>query len=95
MNTIQLVRKHFNRNLKIEGVLLTMFDRRTNLGQEVNAEVQKFFGSKVYKTVIPRNVRLSEAPSHGLAIVDYDPRSTGAHEYQQLAKEVLAAHGKE
>ena len=95
MNTIQLVRKHFNRNLKIEGVLLTMFDRRTNLGQEVNAEVQKFFGSKVYKTVIPRNVRLSEAPSHGLAIVDYDPKSTGAREYQQLAKEVLAAHGKE
>lgn len=95
MNTIQLVRKHFNRNLQIEGVLLTMFDRRTNLGQEVNAEVKKFFGSKVYQTVIPRNVRLSEAPSHGLAIVDYDPRSTGAHEYQQLAKEVLAAHGKE
>lgn len=95
MNTIQLVRKHFNRDLQIEGVLLTMFDRRTNLGQEVNAEVKKFFGSKVYDTVIPRNVRLSEAPSHGLAIVDYDPKSTGAREYQQLAKEVLAAHGKE
>lgn len=95
MNTIQLVRKHFNRNLQIEGVLLTMFDRRTNLGQEVNAEVKNFFGAKVYKTVIPRNVRLSEAPSHGLAIVDYDPRSKGAREYQQLAKEVLAAHGKE
>lgn len=94
MNTIQLVRKHFNRDLQIEGVLLTMFDRRTNLGQEVNAEVKKFFGSKVYETVIPRNVRLSEAPSHGLAIVDYDPKSTGAREYQQLAKEVLAAHGK-
>lgn len=95
MNTIQLVRKHFNRNLAVEGVLLTMFDRRTNLGQEVNAEVKKVFGGKVYQTVIPRNVRLSEAPSHGLAIVDYDKRSTGAQEYQQLAKEVLAAHGKE
>lgn len=95
MNTIQLVRKHFNRNLAVEGVLLTMFDKRTNLGQEVNAEVKKVFGNKVYQTVIPRNVRLSEAPSHGLAIVDYDKRSTGAHEYQQLAKEVLAAHGKE
>lgn len=94
MNTIQLVRKHFNRNLAVEGVLLTMFDKRTNLGQEVNAEVKKVFGSKVYHTVIPRNVRLSEAPSHGLAIVDYDKRSTGAQEYQQLAKEVLAAHGE-
>lgn len=94
MNTIQLVRKHFNKNLKIEGVLLTMFDRRTNLGQEVNAEVKKYFGSQVYQTVIPRNVRLSEAPSHGLAIIDYDPKSTGAKVYQQLAKEVLAAHGE-
>lgn len=94
MNTIQLVRKHFNKSLKIEGVLLTMFDKRTNLGQEVNAEVKKFFGSQVYNTVIPRNVRLSEAPSHGQAIVDYDKRSTGAQVYKRLAKEVLAAHGK-
>lgn len=94
MNTIQLVRKHFNKSLKIEGVLLTMFDKRTNLGQEVNEEVRKFFGSQVYKTVIPRNVRLSEAPSHGLAIVDYDARSRGARVYQELAKEVLAAHGE-
>ncbi|HJA22906.1 MAG TPA: AAA family ATPase [Candidatus Limosilactobacillus intestinavium] len=94
INTIQLVRKHFNKNLKIEGVLLTMFDKRTNLGQEVNNEVKKFFGDQVYKTVIPRNVRLSEAPSRGLAIIDYDKRSTGAQVYQQLAKEVLAAHGE-
>ncbi len=94
MNTIQLVRKHFNKDLRIEGVLLTMFDKRTNLGQEVNAEVKKFFGSQVYQTVIPRNVRLSEAPSHGLAIIDYDKRSTGAKVYQELAKEVLAAHGE-
>ncbi len=95
MNTMKLVQKHFNKNLKIEGVLLTMFDKRTNLGQQVNIEVQKFFGDQVYKTIIPRNVRLSEAPSYGQAIIDYDPRSTGAKVYQQLAKEVLADHGKE
>ena len=95
MNTMKLVQKHFNRNLTIEGVLLTMFDKRTNLGQQVNSEVQKFFGDQVYKTIIPRNVRLSEAPSYGQAIVDYDPRSTGAKVYQQLAKEVLADHGEE
>ena len=95
MNTMKLVQKHFNKNLKIEGVLLTMFDKRTNLGQQVNSEVQKFFGDQVYKTIIPRNVRLSEAPSYGQAIVDYDPKSTGAKVYQQLAKEVLADHGKE
>lgn len=94
LNTIKLVRKHFNPNLKIEGVLLTMYDKRTNLGQQVNAEVKKFFGSSVFETIIPRNVRLSEAPSHGEAIVDYDKRSKGAHVYQQLAKEVLANHGE-
>ena len=94
LNTIKLGRKHFNPDLKIEGVLLTMFDKRTNLGQQVNAEVKKFFGSQVYQTIIPRNVRLSEAPSHGEAIVDYDKRSTGAQVYQQLAKEVLANHGE-
>lgn len=94
LNTIKLVRKHFNPDLKIEGVLLTMFDKRTNLGQQVNAEVKKSFGSQVYQTIIPRNVRLSEAPSHGEAIVDYDKRSTGAQVYQQLAKEVLANHGE-
>ncbi len=95
INTMKLVQKHFNKSLKIEGVLLTMFDKRTNLGQQVNSEVQKFFGDQVYKTIIPRNVRLSEAPSYGQAIVDYDPKSTGAKVYQQLAKEVLADHGKE
>lgn len=93
-NTISLVKRHFNPQMKVEGVLLTMYDKRTNLGQQVNAEVRKAFGDRVYKTVIPRNVRLSEAPSHGLAIVDYDKRSTGAHVYEQLAKEVLAKHGK-
>lgn len=94
LNTIKLVWKHFNPDLKIEGVLLTMYDKRTNLGQRVNAEVKKYFGDQVYDTIIPRNVRLSEAPSHGQAIVDYDKRSTGAKVYQQLAKEVLARHGE-
>ncbi|KRM19589.1 chromosome partitioning protein parA [Ligilactobacillus hayakitensis DSM 18933 = JCM 14209] len=92
MNTIHLVQKHFNPNLQIEGVLMTMLDARTNLGQQVVAEVKKFFKDKVYTTVIPRNVRLSEAPSHGLSIIDYDPKSRGAQEYQSLTKEVLRAH---
>ena len=94
LNTIQLVQKHFNPNLKIEGVLLTMLEARTNLGNEVVEEVKRFFKDKVYQTIIPRNVRLSEAPSHGMSIIDYDPSSRGAKEYMALAKEVLAAHGK-
>lgn len=93
LNTIQLVRKHFNPDLKIEGVLLTMFDARTNLGEQVNTEVRKFFKNEVYDTIIPRNVRLSEAPSYGLPIMDYDPKSKGAEKYMNLAKEVLANHG--
>lgn len=94
LNTIRLVQKHFNPNLQIEGVLLTMFDARTNLGAEVVEEVRKYFQEKVYDTIIPRNVRLSEAPSHGLAIIDYDIRSKGAESYQALAKEVLARDEK-
>ncbi|HIX01913.1 MAG TPA: AAA family ATPase [Candidatus Ligilactobacillus excrementigallinarum] len=94
LNTIQLVQKHFNPNLKIEGVLLTMLDARTNLGNEVVEEVKRFFKDKVYNTIIPRNVRLSEAPSHGMSIIDYDPSSRGAKEYMALAKEVLVAHGE-
>lgn len=94
LNTVKLVKKHFNPEMKIEGVLLTMYDQRTKLGQQVNAEVKKFFGDKVYQTIIPRNVRLSEAPSHGLAIVDYDKHSKGAMVYKQLAKEVLSQHDK-
>ncbi|MGC3728276.1 ParA family protein, partial [Enterococcus faecalis] len=77
-NTIRLVQKHFNPELIIEGVLLTMYDARTNLGAEVVEEVRKNFREKVYDTIIPRNVRLSEAPSLGLPIIDYDIRSTGA-----------------
>lgn len=94
MNTIHLVQKHFNPNLYIEGVLLTMFDSRTNLGNQVVEEVRKFFKDKVYQTIIPRNVRLSEAPSHGMSIIEYDPNSRGAWKYMSLAKEVLAAHGE-
>lgn len=90
LNTVRLVQKHFNPDLKIEGVLLTMLDARTNLGYEVVDEVRKYFREKVYKTIIPRNIRLSEAPSHGLSIIDYDPRSRGAEVYLELAKEVLA-----
>lgn len=89
LNTIRLVQKHFNPELRIEGVLLTMFDARTNLGIEVVDEVRKYFSERVYDTIIPRNVRLSEAPSHGLSIIDYDPRSRGAEVYQALAKEVI------
>ncbi|MGX7417175.1 ParA family protein [Carnobacterium gallinarum] len=90
LNTVRLVQKHFNPDLKIEGVLLTMLDARTNLGYEVVDEVKKYFRERVYKTIIPRNIRLSEAPSHGLSIIDYDPRSRGAEVYLELAKEVLA-----
>ena len=94
MNTIKLVKKHFNPTLDIEGVLMTMYDARTNLGNQVVLEVKNHFKDKVYQTIIPRNIRLSEAPSHGLAIIDYDPTSRGAKEYLALAKEVLKAHGK-
>ncbi|ASV81208.1 ParA family protein [Enterococcus hirae] len=89
LNTVRLVQKHFNPELEIEGVLLTMYDARTNLGNEVVEEVRKYFREKVYETIIPRNIRLSEAPSHGMPIIDYDPRSRGAEVYQALAKEVV------
>lgn len=88
MNTIELIRKHLNPSLEIEGVLLTMFDARTNLSIQVVEEVKAYFRDKVYTTIIPRNVRLSEAPSHGKPIVLYDPKSRGAEVYQELAKEV-------
>lgn len=89
LNTIRLVQKHLNKNLMIEGVLLTMLDARTNLGIEVVEDVKKYFQEKVYKSIIPRNVRLSEAPSHGQPIISYDPRSKGAEVYLELAKEVM------
>lgn len=89
MNTIDLIRKHLNSALEIEGVLLTMFDARTNLSIQVVDEVKEYFKNKVYSTIIPRNVRLSEAPSHGMPIILYDPKSRGAEVYQELAKEVV------
>ena len=89
LNTVNLVKKHLNKNLEIEGALLTMYDARTNLSNQVVKEVKKYFEDKVYKTVIPRNVRLSEAPSYGMPITVYDPRSTGAKAYEKFAKELL------
>lgn len=90
LNSIRLVQKHLNTSLEIEGVLLTMFDARTNLGLQVTEEVKKYFQQKVYETVIPRNVRLSEAPSYGQSIIQYDSRSKGAEVYLELAKEVIS-----
>ena len=89
LNTVNLVKKHLNKNLETEGALLTMYDARTNLSNQVVKEVKKYFEDKVYKTVIPRNVRLSEAPSYGMPITVYDPRSKGAKAYEKFAKELL------
>lgn len=89
-NTISLVRKSLNPNLEIEGVLLTMFDSRTSLSIQVSEEIKKYFKEKVYNTVIPRNVRLSEAPSYGKPIIFYDIKSSGALAYLNLAKEVMS-----
>jgi len=89
IGAIRLVQDHLNPSLRIEGVLLTMFDARLNLSQQVADEARKFFAERVYQTVIPRNVRLSEAPSFGKPIVLYDPHSTGAESYRDLAREVL------
>lgn len=90
MNTISLVKKHLNPRLEIEGVLLTMFDARTNLSIQVVDEVKNHFGDKVYRSIIPRNVRLSEAPSYGKPIILYDSKSKGAEMYSDLAKEVIS-----
>ncbi len=89
LKTIDLVRKYYNRNLSIEGAVLTMFDARTKLSNQVVKEVNRYFENKVFETVIPRNIRLSEAPSYGLPISVYDPRSKGAKSYEKLAKEIL------
>lgn len=93
LNTIRLVQKHLNKHLMIEGVLLTMLDARTNLGIQVIEEVKKYFQDKVYQSIIPRNVRLGEAPSYGQPIIIYDPKSRGAEVYLDLAKEVMT-HGQ-
>lgn len=92
MNTIRLVKQHYNRYIDIEGVLLTMYDGRLNLTLQVVDEVKKYFPGKVYKTTIPRNVRLSEAPSYGEPINFYDPSSKGAKGYAELAAEVIRAN---
>lgn len=89
MNSIQLVQKHLNPALTLEGVVLTMFDARTNLSIQVVDEVKSHFRNKVYSTIVPRNVKLSEAPSHGQPIITYDPKSKGAEVYMELAKEVI------
>ena len=88
VSTVERVRQNFNSSLEIEGLLLTMYDRRNNLSAEVAADVRAHFGSKVYDTVIPRNVRVSEAPSHGKPVLLYDHRSSGARAYMQLVTEI-------
>ncbi len=92
--TIKMVKQGLNKNLKIEGVLLTMYDSRTRLSVQVVEEVKKYFGATVYDTVIPRNVRLSEAPSYGMPIVAFDKRSKGAACYKKLAAEVIKMNSK-
>jgi chromosome partitioning protein len=94
VSTIDLVKKNLNKDLEIEGVVLSMFDGRTNLSIQVVQEVKKYFGSKVYSTVIPRNIRLAEAPSFGMAITEYDPKSRGAEAYMEFANEFLEWEGK-
>jgi len=89
VSTLRRVRASFNPDLDIEGVLMTMYDERTNLGQQVSKDVREFFKEKVFDTVIPRNVRLGEAPSHGMPVIVYDPKSRGAEAYLALAKEVI------
>jgi len=93
MSTLDRVAQAFNPGLSLEGVLLTMYDDRTNLSQQVTENLRAFFGEKLFKTTIPRNIRLAEAPSHGKPVAMYDPRSRGAEAYQELALEVLAREG--
>jgi chromosome partitioning protein len=94
MDTIDRIKDSFNPNLKVEGVLLTMYDDRTNLTKQVESDLREFFADEVFKTVIPRSIRLAEAPSFGKTILSYDPRSKGAEAYIQLAKEILSNEQK-
>ncbi len=94
LHTINLVKKRLNRHLELEGVVFTMFDARTNLSLQVVEEVKRSLGTNVYRTIIPRNVRLGEAPSHGLPIHLYDPKSKGSESYELLAEEVLEKEWK-
>lgn len=93
ISTLDRISASYNRGLGLEGVLLTMFDERTNLSQQVRDNLRSFFGEKLYKTTIPRNVRLAEAPSHGEPAVTYDPRSRGAEAYRELTRELLFNNG--
>jgi chromosome partitioning protein len=95
MNTIKIVKKNLNPQLEVEGVVLTMFDGRTNLSMQVMEEVKNFFKNKVYDTVIPRNIRLGEAPSFGLPVIKYDPKCLGSESYMNLARELLHDNGVE
>ena len=94
LNTVELVRKHLNKSLYIEGALLTMYDMRTNLSNQVVKEVKRYFENKVYKTVIPRNVKVSEAPSYGMPISIYDHHSKGAKSYEKFTREFLKINEK-
>lgn len=94
LDTLMRIRRTLNRDLGIEGILLTMYDERTTLSKQVSSDLRSFFGQQVFKTVIPRNVRLAEAPSHGKPIIFYDIHSTGAASYTQLAREVIANGAK-
>ena len=89
LSTVRLVQKHLNKNLMIDGVVLTMLDARTNLGIQVIDEVKRYFQDKVYRSIIPRNVRLSEAPSHGKPVILYDAKSRGSELYLEFAREVI------
>ena len=93
LNTIRMVQKHLNTTLEIEGILITMYDHRLNLSRQVVQELNEYFGEKVYKTYIKRNVRLGEAPSHGKPILLYDATSTGAQNYMDLVTELLSKNG--
>jgi chromosome partitioning protein len=90
MTTLRRVRAGLNPLVDVDGVLLTMYDERTNLGAQVANNVREFFKEKVFRTVIPRNVRLAEAPSHGMPVIVYDPKSKGAEAYMSLAREFLS-----
>ncbi len=94
VSTIRSVKKSYNKDLFIEGLLLTMFDKRNNLTHQVSDEISKHFGKQLFKTIIPRNVRLSECPSHGRAIMDYDPKSSGSESYKKLVTEFLKNQGR-
>ena len=93
LNSIKMAQRNLNPNLEVEGVLLTMLDSRTKLGFEVVEEIRKYFKERVYNTIIPRLVRLTEAPSYGKPIVVYDPKSKGTEAYINLAKEVIERNG--